>query len=382
MLILAKGFVGLYTSWNMKDKKHQNIKIEKLPASKVKIIGEVTTEAFEKARKTALEHITIATEIPGFRAGKAPEAMVVKHVGEIRILERAAESAINDIYGDILEEHDIRAIGAPAIAITKIAAGNPLGFTIETSVMPEIVVGDYKKTAKTAVAQVADPKTTVEEKEIDAVIEDIRKHVGSMMVDEPGSEGTDTEDAKTPTDDAEKPKKEKELPVFDDEFVKKIGNYENVAAFRKSTQENIIEHKKREVREKRRALIAEQLIADAKFEVPELIITSELDTMIGQFKADIQRNGFTFEGYLEQIKKTEDEIRKEWRESAEKRARLELILKKIAREEKIAPTEEEVKKEVDHILSHHKDAERFRVRMYVENLMTNQKVFDFLEGQK
>jgi FKBP-type peptidyl-prolyl cis-trans isomerase (trigger factor) len=88
----------------------------------------------------------------------------------------------------------------------------------------------------------------------------------------------------------------------------------------------------------------------------------------------------TFDGYLKQINKTESDIQKEWRESAIKRAKLELILKHIARKEKIEPKAEDIKKEVDHIMSHHKTADRFKARMYVENSMVNQMVFEFLEG--
>ncbi len=285
----------------MSEETYRNIKIEKLPKSRVKISGEVTETAFEKARQAALEQIKLATEIPGFRVGKAPETLVVRHVGEMKILERAAESVIEDAYGKILDERDVRAIGSPSISITKIAVGNPLGFVIETAVMPEISLENYRKISSDAMAKIPD------------------------------------------------------API-------------------------LIEEKKREVKEKRRATIADQLIAEAKFDIPELIVESELDTMIGQFKADIERNGLTFDNYLVGIKKKEEDIRKEWRDNAERRARLELILKHIARTEKISPAEEEIKKEVDHILAHHKTADRFHVRMYVENMMKNQMVLEFLES--
>lgn len=338
-----------------KDKKYQNIKIETLPNSRVKIVGEITVENFEQARKIALEHIKITAEIPGFRVGKAPDAIVVKHVGGMKILERAAESAINDVYADILSEHDIRAIGMPTVSITKIAPGNPLGFTIETAVMPEISLKNYKSLAKEALVKIPDVVTDIQEKEIDAVIEDLRKRLGD-------NDG-------------------KELPEVNMDFIKKFGNFKDVQAFREKTKEGLIEHKKVENKEKRRGAIAEALITEAKFEVPELIVTSELDTMMNQFKSDIEKNGLTFNNYLASIKKKEDDIRKEWRESAERRARLELILKHIAREEKISPAEEEVKKEVDNIISIHKTADRFSARMYVENMMKNKMVLEFLEKQ-
>lgn len=336
------------------EKKHQNIKIEKLPDSRVKISGEIGVEHFEKARRAALEQIRLAAEIPGFRAGKAPEAVVVKHVGGMKILEDAAQSAINDVYGDILDENNIRAIGLPSVSITKLAPGNPLGFFIETAVMPEIVFENYVQLAKTALATVPAPSASVEEKEIDAVIEDLQKRLKK------------TED--------------KELPEFNDEFVKKLGDFKDVADFREKTRVNLIAHKKHEWRDKRRAAVADKLISEAKFEVPTVIIESELDTMINQFRADVERNGLKFPDYLNHLKKKEEDIRKEWYENAVRRARLELILKHIAKTEKISPDEEAAKKAVEHILSHHKNADRFSVRMYVENMMTNQKVLEFLEA--
>lgn len=321
----------------MSEKTYRNINIEQLPKSRVKISGEIVEAVFEKARKNALERIKLATEIPGFRVGKAPETLVVRHVGDMKILEMAAESAVEDVYGKILDEHDIRAIGLPSVSITKIAVGNPLGFVIETAVMPKILLADYRKISKEAEAKIPDPPTLIEEKEIDSVIEDLRKRVA-------------------------------------------MENNTDVASFREKTRENLIEHKKRETREKRRGAIADKLIAEAKFEIPELIVESELDTMISQFKADIERNGLTFVDYLTSLKKKEEDIRKEWRDNAERRARLELILKHIAQTENISPAEEEIKKEVDHILAHHKTADRFRVRMYVENMMKNQMVLEFLES--
>lgn len=339
----------------MSEKKYQHIKVEKLSDSKVKISGEITEKAFGAVHQEALSHTKEHTEVPGFRVGKAPETIVVKHVGEMKILERAAEAAINDVYTDILKEHAIRAIGMPFISITKIAVGNPLGFSIETAVMPEISLNNYKKLASEATQKITEAPNTVEDKEVDEVIDDIRKRL-------------------VPADS-----ESKELPELNTEFVKKFGDFADVEAFKTKIKENILEQKKRETKDKKRAAIADRLIDEAKFEVPEIIVESELDTMMNQFRNDVERSGHTLEGYLKHIKKEEKEIRHEWREGALRRAKLELILKHIARAEKIIPDESEMKEKMDHILSHHKEADRFQVRMYIENILTNEKVFEFLE---
>lgn len=72
-------------------------------------------------------------------------------------------------------------------------------------------------------------------------------------------------------------------------------------------------------------------------------------------------------------------MRKEWQPIADKRAKSQIILNNIAREQNITANEEEIKKEMENILSHHKDADRFRVRMFVETFLTNELVFQFLE---
>ena len=72
----------------------------------------------------------------------------------------------------------------------------------------------------------------------------------------------------------------------------------------------------------------------------------------------------------------------EWKDTAVKRAKSQVILNTIAKEQNIAPKEEEIKKEMDNILASYKDADRFRVRMYVETFLTNELVFQFLENHK
>jgi trigger factor len=123
----------------------------------------------------------------------------------------------------------------------------------------------------------------------------------------------------------------------------------------------------------------EKIIAKSKIEMPKIIIESELEKMLAQFKDDLAQSGVGYEDYLKHIKKSEDDLRKEWREVAVKRGKSQIILNTIAKEQNIAASEDEIKKEMENILSHHKDADRFRVRMFVETFLTNELVFQFLE---
>lgn len=340
------------------DKRYANIKISKLENSEVEIEGEIVAEYFEEHRKNIVKKLTENAELPGFRKGFAPENMVIARFGNIKILEDAAQEALDSQYSSIVTDYSISAVGAPQVTITKIAEKNPLGFKIKTAVFPEINISDYKEIAVKAVAEIAKNAdiVVVEEKEVEDVVLQLRK-----------SKAT---------------KEEENLPVVDDEFAKSVGDFKDVADLRAKIKENLLADKKIRAKEKKRLIILEKLEEKMTTTVPELFIESELLKMIAQFKDDITRAGLAYETYLEHIKKTETDIRKEWRENAIKRAKTQLILGHIANIEKIVPDEDVVKKEIEHILSHHKDADRFRVRMYVENMLTNEKVLAFLENQK
>ena len=86
------------------------------------------------------------------------------------------------------------------------------------------------------------------------------------------------------------------------------------------------------------------------------------------------------EDYLVHLKKTEEDMKKEWTKDAEARAKTQLIINKIADEEKINPEKADLEKEIDHIMEHYPDADRNRTIGYVEMVMTNEKVLEFLES--
>ena len=83
---------------------------------------------------------------------------------------------------------------------------------------------------------------------------------------------------------------------------------------------------------------------------------------------------------VKHIKKTEEDIRKEWEKDAENKAKSQLILSKIAQVEKLTPDETAVSEQVKQLMEHYKDADELNTRAYVTMVLTNEKVFDFLEG--
>lgn len=342
--------------------------IKKLERSQVEITGEIAAADFASYEKKAIKHLGEHVEIDGFRKGHVPENVLLTKIPEITILEEMAEMALAEAYPEIVEEHKIDPIGRPEISITKIAKGNPLGFKIITGVIPEVTLPDYKKIAHKA-EKLGEVK--VEDEEMEKTMLEIRK----MRAQKEAPAENDGETAEG------KEKTEAELPALDDAFVQTLGSFNTVEDFKMKLRENIKLEKENQAREKRRIKIVEDIIGESKIDMPKVLIDSELDKMLYRLKTDVENIGFGFEEYLKQVKKTEEEIRKEWEPEAEKRSKLELIIQKISELENIKPDEKDVEHELTHLLEHYKDADKTRARIYVESTLITENVFKFLENQ-
>lgn len=342
------------------------ITINKLPKSEIEILGTMEADVFEKFRAQAIKHLNEHSDLPGFRQGHIPENVLTAAVGEMGVLEEMAEIAIASKYTDILVEHKIDAIGRPKVSILKIAKGNPLEFKIVTAVVPEITLPDYKTIAE-KIAEKKE-KTSVTDEEVEKVILEIRRQRAHVHV-----EGEDPKAHEI---------KEEDLPPMDEEFFKSLGAFKDAEELRAKIKENLGHEKEQKAREKTRMEIVKGILEKTEMELPEILAKSELHRMIEQQKFDIANMGLKFEDYLNIIKKTEDDLRKDLAKDAEDRAKTQLIIDKIAEVEKISPDAELVSHEVEHILEHHKDADPNNAKHYVEMVMTNDKVLEFLENRK
>lgn len=126
---------------------HRNIVVKKVGDTELEITGEIEAEHFESFRAKAIKHLQADLELPGFRKGHVPDNMVEEKFSS-KILEEMAELALNEAYPKIIDEQKLDAIDRPKIGITKLAKGNPLAFKIHQTVVPEIVLPDYKKIVK------------------------------------------------------------------------------------------------------------------------------------------------------------------------------------------------------------------------------------------
>ncbi len=348
------------------------VNVKKLPKSEVEIEAEIEASLLDTARNKAIKKFSETLEIQGFRKGHIPEKVIVDNVGEKRLLEEAAEIAINEAYPKILEELKLEAIGRPEVHILKLAFGNPLLFKIKTAFLPEFELPDYRKIGKEA-ASAKTEEATASQGEIEDVLFQIRKNKAHSDFHKNNPEEKDHD--KHP--DFEK---EENLPILDDEFAKLAGNFQNLEELKSKVKENIIEDKKNREIEKKRALMMEKLLKETPMELPEILIESEVEKTLAQMKDDVVRVGGKFEDYLAHIKKSEEDLRKDLRADAEKKAKIQLIFNKIADKENLQPNKEILDHEVKKILEYYPGANETNARIYVATQLTNQEVLKLLEN--
>ncbi len=359
-----------------------DVKTTKLPKSEVELQISLPSDFLVSARKKAIEMIGLSIEIPGFRKGHVPEKMVIERVGEKYILEESAELVLKEHFPKIVMQENLDLIGNPNISITKLALDNPIEFKVVCAVVPTFTLPDYKSIAKKENSK-KEEVSEVTEKEIEDVILQIRKNKAhydwhQAHKNEDGHNHPDLE-------------KEENLPIVDDEFVQKAGNFKDVEEFKAKIKENIKKEKEDKQKDKKRASVMEALVEATEMEIPDVLIESEIDKSIAQMKDSVERMGVTWEEYLTNTNKknkkedagtqvAEEEIRKDLRESAENKAKIQLIFNKIAEEEKLTVNQDILNNEIKDILEHYPDASEESARIYVSTVLLNQEVLKILEN--
>lgn len=351
-------------------KKYTIISNQKLPQSeqeiKISIESRILDEAFEA---TVLEK-SKEIELPGFRKGKVPRDVLLAQFGEMSFLDDAAEKALGEVYPDLLAETKIQPIGSPKVTVTKLAKGNPFECTLVIAVIPDIKLPSYKKIAKEIMSQSSDVEIT--QKEIDDVILEVRKHHAHAELHKNG----------TFSDHNHPEIKETDLPELTDDMVKQFGDFKSIDDMREKISENLKIEKTTQLKDKKRMDTIEKISEETALEIPRVLIENELDMMIAQFEGDISRAGMTLDSYLKSINKKIDAIRDEWKQTAEKKAKAQLIISKIAVEEKIIADSDKVRTETEKLLTIYPGSDPVRARSYVAMMLTNERVFEFFESQK
>ncbi|MEN9920777.1 MAG: hypothetical protein RL538_670 [Candidatus Parcubacteria bacterium] len=365
----------------MEHHHHVNFKtaftIEQLPESEIKISGELPYVELETERTAAIVDLGRNVEIDGFRKGHVPQNVLEKRLGEMAILAEMAERAIAHAYPHILEEHDIQAIGHPKIEITKIAPGNPLGFTATVAIIPTFALPKYDALAKEVNQN--RPSDDVTDEEIVEKINDILRQKAAYERLQSKAQVSE-EDAIQSEEDLES---KLVIPELTDEVAQSLGQpgqFTGVDDLKAKLREHLEFEKKNENVAKHRGEITDKIVDATEITLPKILIESEISQMFAQMQEDLDRANLKMEDYLTHINKTKEDMEKEWEPAAIKRAKLQLVLNEIAKAEKLTPDVEKIEEQTKILLERFKEADPYRVRIYVASVLLNEEVLKKLES--
>jgi len=419
------------------------VDVNKLPQGEVELQIELSQDELKPFVDRATKTLSKETKVPGFRPGMAPYDVLAKQIGEMTILQHAAEEAIKDSYPKAVIDNKLLTIGQPEISVEKIAPDNPFIYKAKVGLVPEVELGDYKN------LKVDKKEIKVEDKDIKGTLESLQKmYAKEKATDKPIAKGfkaeidMDTYVDKVPIDGGQSKQhpvmvgegqfipgfeeqlvgmtkgqtKEFELkfpkeyhrkdlagrpaefkvkvnevfevdrPELNDDFAKMIGQFDNFAALEKQISANVKLEKENKEKQRLELSLIDQLLAKSKFgDIPKVLMEYELDKMLHELDHEVTNQGMKFEDYLSSIKKSKEDLRKEFRPQAEKRVKTALALREIGNKEKITVSDEEVEKEVAGAKEMYKNNpdqlkqfESQEYKDYIKNILRSRKVFEFL----
>jgi trigger factor len=426
-----------------------NTSYKKLPKSQMEIMFEISAEEFKAFVDKATDSLGKGFLVEGFRQGKAPKELLEKSLPQAKVLEEAVDLAVKETYVAKVKEmaeskeDRIEVVGRPEIELLKFAQGSPLEFKATVSVMPEVVLPDYKKIA----SKIKPKEVEVTEKDLEESLKFLQKSRATTIPKDGGCDKGDfvgitfsapqIEDNKAQQDNfvmgdghfipgfeeailGMKLNEEKEfnltfpekyfkeelagkevnfkakidsvatlqMPELNDELAKVFGDFKDLEALKVSIKEGLTVEKKEEQKQRNRGEMLEKIEQEMKIDIPEVLIEVEKERMLQELRVNLQ-NQFKigFEEYLKRINKTEKEIMDSFSVEAEKRVKNFIILKEIAEQEKIEITEKEIEDKVNEFLKQYPDAKTAesqldlnRVKEYYKEVLSNEKVFNLLEN--
>ena len=381
-----------------------SLQVEKLENNMAKITVEVPAEQFEKALTAAFNKNKSRFNIPGFRKGKAPQAMVEKMYGVEVLYEDAINEALDATYGDAVTESGLEVVSRPEIDVVQVEKGKELIYTATVAVKPEVTLGEYKGIeVEKASAEVTDEDIEAELKKVQEqnsrliTVEDRAVEDGDQtVIDFEGSvDGTPFEGGKGedypltigshsfidtfeeqligkkigeecevnvtfPTeyhaaDLAGKPAtfkvtvkeiKVKELPELNDEFASEVSEFDTLDEYKKDVEKKLAEKKEIEANSKNEDAVVTKVVENASMEIPDKMIDAQAENMVQDMARRMQSQGLSLDMYLKYTGMTVEQMKEQARPDAEKRIRTRLVLEAVAQAENIQISDEKVDEEV------------------------------------
>jgi len=365
----------------------------------------VSTEKFDQALDQAFKKVVKTVQVPGFRKGKVPRKIFEGKFGVESLYQDAVDIVLPDAYREAIDEAEIVPVDQPEVDIEQIERGKELVFTAKVTVKPEVTLGDYKGLeVEEQSATVTDEDVEAELEQLrenhaelivkeDGVVEEgdtvvidfegfkdgepfeggkAENHsleIGSGQFI-PGFEeklvgnkaGEDKEIEITFPEDYHAEElagedvifkvtihevKAKELPEFDDEFAKDVDDeVETLDELRTKKKEELSKQKEQDVENQMRESLVTQASDNATVDIPDAMVTTEVEQMVKEFEQRLQQQGMTMDMYFQFSGQDEDTFKEQMRDDAEKRVKTNLTLEAIFNKENLEVTDEEVEEEV------------------------------------
>jgi trigger factor len=372
-----------------------------LEGNKVKLSVEVDEDEFDKAVSAAYRKIAREVRIPGFRPGKAPRKVLEKRLGAQVGREQALNDALPEYYAQAITDNDVDAIDAPHIDITAGEEDGPVAFDATVEVRPVVQVPGYGG------LRVEIDKPEISEDEVDTQVDRMRQvqatfgdvdraaqEEDAVTIDITGTLDGDAQDGLTaddysytigtkaitpevdeqltgakagdilefeathPDPDEErqlrfkvlvKQVRERVLPDADDEWASENSEFETIEGLRQSIRDRSALIRKAQAQSALREATGAALAKLVEADVPEALVTHEMNHRAQDLAMRLQAQGLTPEQWLAITGKTSEDLTAELREAAETSAKVDLGLRAVADAEQIECTDDDLDDELSEV---------------------------------
>lgn len=398
--------------------------VQELEANKVALTVEVETEKVNAAYASFFLRAARSIKIPGFRQGKIPKAVLVKHIGSDAVKEQIEEELVQEVYPQAIRETKLHPVSSFEMEESSLSEGQPFVFKAVFEVRPKLGEFKYRDYTTQVHREIIDETSVVkvlnqvrEQHSKTEAVEDATLEIGdyfSAKVDvfhngEIDTELSDEKSAHKMTEDdkifkaclgmkvgetrsyeikndsdnnensensenSENQGKTFEykvtlnrvsrptLPELNDEFAKTLGDFEGMEALENKIREDLEERAKYDAEERAFEEVTTQIISDYQFDVPEAMIQNTIDFFIQGLDRRWRQFGTTIQDYLKNSGKDVGEFRETFRERAVRQTKSMLIIDAIGDREKIEVTDADYREEIE------KRAKEYN--MPVEKLLT------------
>lgn len=362
--------------------------------------------------KKAVKKIADQVNIPGFRKGKAPRAIIEMHYGKEAVKQEAFEIVANKAYSEALDQEKLIPVSDPKVEESVFEEGKDMELTIKVTLKPEPELGEYKG------LHVDKKEVEITDEQVDAQIKDMMGRDAKMVVAEEGaviekgdfaiidfagtvdgepfsggegkgyplevgsnsfipgfedqlvglSKGDSTDVEVTFPEDyfvkdlAGKEAvfkvniqdvKRKELPELNDEYVASKTDFKTVEELRANYKERMQKAAEANAKAEYEHELIDLAVANAKFSVPEIMIEDKISQMVDEMKMSLESRKMSLDMYMQYTGLDMAKIRENQRPVAEENVKTDLVLDAIAKAEDIQVDMADVDAEIAAISAQH-----------------------------